>query len=177
MDRKNDRSFSHLLSRITIRKANSRDLPALEWGGELSHFRRIFSDVFRHMMADDAVIWIVELEGVGLIGQVFVQLLSNRTHLADGSSRAYIYGFRIKKEYRNQGIGTHLLHFIEEDLAKRGFRTISLNVSQENKGARRLYERHGYNVIGTDPGEWSYLDEYGRMRNVREPAWRMRKIL
>jgi ribosomal protein S18 acetylase RimI-like enzyme len=175
MDRKIDPGYSNLLSKIKIRKANWNDLAALEWGGELSHFRRIFSQVYRHMVSGDALIWIVDLDGVGLIGQVFIQLLSHRPELADGSSKAYLYGFRVKPEYRNQGIGTHLLHYIEDDLVQRGFRTISLNVSQENSGARRLYESSGYRVTGPDPGEWSYLDEYGQVRNVREPAWRMQK--
>jgi ribosomal protein S18 acetylase RimI-like enzyme len=177
MERKIDPGSSNLLPKINIRKANLNDLPALEWDGELSHFRRIFSEVFRHMMSNDALIWIVELHGVGLVGQVFVQLLSNHRELADGSSKAYIYGFRIKKDYRNKGIGTHLLHFIEDDLKMRGFRIVSLNVSQENKGARRLYERYGYRVTGPDPGKWSFIDEYGRIRHVHEPAWRMKKIL
>jgi ribosomal protein S18 acetylase RimI-like enzyme len=177
MERNLDPKSINLLSKINIRRARSSDLPELEWDGELSHFRRVFSEVFRHMSTNDAIIWIVELEGVGLIGQVFVQLLSNRSELADGSSRAYIYGFRIKKDYRNQGMGTHLLHFVEEDLYQRGFRLISLNVSQENKGARRLYERYGYRVIAPDPGDWSYIDDHGRIRYVHEPAWRMQKNL
>jgi ribosomal protein S18 acetylase RimI-like enzyme len=177
MDRKIIPAASNLLSNIHIRKATRNDLPDLEWGGELTHFRRIFSEVYRHMMSEDALIWIVELNSSSLIGQVFVQLLSHRPELADGSSRAYIYGFRIKKEYRNLGIGSHLLRFVEEDLTKRGYRTVSLNVSQKNTGARRLYERFGYRVTGPDPGEWSYIDEHGRVCQVHEPAWRMLKVL
>jgi ribosomal protein S18 acetylase RimI-like enzyme len=177
MDRKIKPGGSNLFSNIRIRKAFRSDLPALEWGGELSHFRRIFAEVYRHSVSGDALIWIVEQDGVGLIGQVFIQLLSHRPELADGSSRAYIYGFRIKKEYRNQGIGSDLLRFIEDDLYERGFRSVSLNVSQENKGARRLYERFGYKITGPDPGQWSYVDEHGRVQQVLEPAWRMQKNL
>jgi ribosomal protein S18 acetylase RimI-like enzyme len=177
MDRKINPSATNLLSQIKIRKANRDDLLAMEWEGELSHFRRIFAEVYRHTAAGDALIWIVELEGKGLIGQVFVQLLSHRSELADGSSRAYIYGFRIKKDYRNFGIGSYLLRFVEENLVIRGYRTISLNVSQQNRGARRLYERFGYKVTGPDAGEWSFIDEHGRVRQVQEPAWRMQKII
>lgn len=121
--------------------------------------------------------WVAELTAHGVIGQVFTQLISNRIELADGKDRAYIYGFRIRPAYRGQGLGSKMLKLVEIDLQQRGFRFVTLNVGQDNILARKLYERMGYRVVDSDPGEWSYLDHDGVHREVSEPAWRMEKTL
>jgi ribosomal protein S18 acetylase RimI-like enzyme len=112
-----------------------------------------------------------------LIGQLFVQLESHRIELADGRTRAYIFSFRVRSDYRGAGIGTLLMQSAETDLEKRGYHSITLNVGRDNPGARRLYERFGYTVVADEPGSWSYLDHNGHRRHVHEPAWRMEKEL
>jgi ribosomal protein S18 acetylase RimI-like enzyme len=162
---------------VHVRQANQADLPSLEWDGEYTHFRRLYADAYTMVVQGNAIIWIAEQNGSGLIGQLFVSLLGNRLELADGVTRAYIYGFRIRPQFRNQGIGTMIMHTIEADLKRRGFRQITLNVGQENHAARRFYDRLGYLVVGPDPGRWSYIDDKGKRRDVLEPAWRMIKDL
>jgi ribosomal protein S18 acetylase RimI-like enzyme len=162
---------------VLIRAATLEDLPALEWDGEFAHFRRLYQDVYQSARRGEAVLWVVEVPGVGVVGQVFVQLNSARMELANGSTRAYVYGFRIQPAYRSQGIGTRLLQSVEADLTRRGFRRVVLNVSRENHSARRLYERLGYRVVAAEPGRWSYLDQFGYRQEVNEPAWRMEKSL
>jgi len=162
---------------VLIRNATLQDLPALEWDGEFAHFRRLYNEVYQSSLKGEAVLWVVEAQAVGVVGQVFVQLRSVRAELADGSSRAYLYGFRIQPAYRSQGIGTRLLQAVEDDLAMRGFSRVVLNVSRINRGARRLYERLGYRVVAAEPGRWAYYDQFGRRQEVNEPAWRMEKAL
>lgn len=162
---------------ISIRQIRKADLPDLEWDGEYTHFRRLYAEIFQSAISGKAILWGVFYPQEGLIGQVFIQLTSARSELADGKQRAYIYGFRIKSSFRGYGIGTFMLHFIEHDLVKRGFNQVTLNVSLDNPGARRLYERNGYHIVANEPGNWSYLDHHGHRRNVHEPAWRMEKIL
>ncbi len=165
------------MSKITIRTATREDLPAMEWEGEFAHFRRLYADAYQRAEHGEAVLWIAEIEHKSLIGQLFVQLNSQRAELADGKTRAYIYGFRIRPIYRNHGIGTQMMNTAECDLLKRKFGFVCLNVSRENPAARRLYERLGYRVIAEDPGRWSYIDEKGMRHDVIEPAWRMEKKL
>jgi ribosomal protein S18 acetylase RimI-like enzyme len=162
---------------VFIRQADKDDLVALEWNGEYSHFRRLYADTFSLVQQGNAVIWIAEMNWSGLIGQCFVSLKGNRPDLADGKARAYIYGFRIQPQYRNQGIGALIMHTIEDDLKQRGFRQITLNVGQDNDAAHRFYDRLGYIVVDSDPGEWSYIDDKGKRRDMHEPAWRMIKDL
>lgn len=165
------------MNQVYIRQANKHDLPDLEWNGEYTHFRRLYADTYTMVEQDRAVIWIAEANGSGLVGQCFVSLKGNRPELADGVVRAYIYGFRIQPQYRNQGIGTRMMHTVEDDLRQRGFRQVTLNVGQDNLDARRFYDRLGYIIIGSDPGRWSYIDDKGKRRDVIEPAWRMIKNL
>lgn len=162
---------------LIVRHGNKADLPALEWGGEYTHFRRMFSDVYQQVEQDRAILWIAELPKIGLIGQLFVSLNSFRHDMADGVTRAYLFGFRVRPDFRNLGIGTCMMHVAEVDLVDRGFRQLTLNVGRENAAARSFYERLGYHVIGPDPGKWSYVNDLGERVIVHEPAWRMLKDL
>jgi ribosomal protein S18 acetylase RimI-like enzyme len=166
-----------ITDQIVIRQVRHNDLPALEWDGQYKHFRRLFRHAYQRGREGKAVLWIAELPGEGLIGQIFVQLVTHRSELADGNTRAYIYAFRVRPEHRGEGLGTLLLETVEEDLRMRGFKNVCLNVGRDNINARRLYERLGYSVVASEEGIWSYIDHRGRRRQVHEPAWRMEKEL
>lgn len=163
------------LNQIILRIAEKTDLPDLEWDGEFQHYRRLYADIYQNTVQGRAKMWVAELNHVGIIGQLFIQLESIRLELADGLERAYIYGFRIKPAYRGQGLGTFMMHMVEDDLAQRGFSCVNLNVAQDNARALSLYKNLGYKIIGSDPGIWSYIDHLGIRRQVTEPAWRMQK--
>jgi len=165
------------LSEVEIRIGREEDLPALEWQGELIQFRKLYRQVYQNACDGRASIWVAELERAGIIGQVFVQFSSSRKELADGEIRAYIYGFRVRPAYRGSGVGTHLLKQVEQDLQKRHFRWVTLNVSRQNLAAQRFYKRNGYQIVAAEAGRWSYLDHMGKRREVDEPAWRMQKNL
>jgi ribosomal protein S18 acetylase RimI-like enzyme len=162
---------------IIIRKLQREDLPKLEWEGELIHFRRIYAQAYAQYRSGDAVLWVAEDPEQFIVAQVFIQLTSHRQELANGNQRAYLYGFRVRENYRSQGIGTRMLKIVEADLLKRGYTSITLNVGRDNPDARRLYERHGFHVVAPEPGRWSYLNHLGEKVEVNEPAWRMEKTL
>jgi len=167
------------LSKVVFRPAVKSDLPALEWGGEYTHYRRVFKMAFRDTLTGNAVLWLAFLPPEDeLLGQVFVQLLSSgRRELADGRTRAYLYAIRVKTAYRNAGLGARMMDFDEQDLHAKGYTHATLNVARDNPDARRFYERRGYYIIAPEPGEWSYLDHRGIRQYVHEPAWRMEKRL
>lgn len=164
-------------SHLQVRRVTQHDLLALEWDGEYRHFRRLYREIYHSACQGKAVLWVADLFPAGVVGQVFVQLDSARKELADGSYRAYIYGFRVRPRYRNLGIGAEMLQTLEEDLLRRSYHLAVLNVARQNHQARRFYERHGYRVVADEPGRWSYLDDQGIRRDVHEPAWRMEKRL
>ncbi len=162
---------------LVIRRATRQDLPALEWEGEYAHFRNLYADTYQVVEKGHAVMWLAEIPLVGVVGQVFVSYQGGRPELADGCTRAYVYGFRVRPEYRNRGLGKRMMEVAEEDLLGRGFSIVTLNVARLNDGAQRFYARLGYRIVAADTGQWSYLDHNGKRQDVNEPAWRMEKVL
>lgn len=165
------------IDRVIIRHLIYADLPQLEWDGEYKHLRQVYLNAYHHRNQGKNVLWVADLPNEGIIGQVFIQLNSVRKDLADGFFSAYLYAFRIKPEFRNFGLGSRMFSIIETDLIKRKFREITLNVAKTNVGARRLYERLGFTIFGSEPGEWSYRDHNNKLQHVVEPAWKMIKPL
>jgi ribosomal protein S18 acetylase RimI-like enzyme len=165
------------VEQVAIRKVREDDLAAMEWDGEFSHFRRVYQDAYQRMQRGQSALWVAELAPDLLIGQVFVQFFCDRPELADGISRAYLYSFRVRPPYRGSGLGTRMMDVVEDDLRRRGFEYVTLNVARDNPRAQQLYIRRGYYVVAPEPGIWSYPDETGVWRRVEEPAWRMEKIL
>lgn len=162
---------------VRIRQAVEDDLPGMEWDGEYAHFRRLYKQHFQNSRSGNTLIWVAENEAGEIIGQVFLSLLSNQSELADGIHRAYLFSFRLKPAYRNHGLGGYMLEFLENYLLKRGFDTLRINVARDNHLARRMYEKHGYQVVGPEEGRWRYQDQFGQWQAVHEPAWRMLKKL
>jgi ribosomal protein S18 acetylase RimI-like enzyme len=170
-------TFKDEYSGVIVRAVREDELSDLEWDGEYTYLRKVFREAYERMISGLSIMWVLYLPRTGVIGQGFVQLICGRPELADGMMRAYIYSFRVKPNFRNLGLGSMLLDFIETYLYHRGFRLVTLNVAKENIDALRLYQRHGYKVVAHEPGEWTYEDDKGYLQHVHEPAWRMEKSL
>lgn len=165
------------LDKVIVRQVTAEDLAGLEWDGEYRHFRKVYAEAFQRMQRGYSMLWVAELPGTGLIGQVFIQFICDRPELADGVERAYLYSFRVRDAYRSKGIGTRILDVVEDDLRARGYQYVTLNVARDNPRAQQLYVRRGYRVVAPEAGIWSYVDDRGAWQQVREPAWRMEKAL
>ncbi|MBA3072616.1 MAG: GNAT family N-acetyltransferase [Anaerolineae bacterium] len=168
---------SEIAESIIIRPLQNTDLPALEWDGEYLHFRNVFADVFKKVEKGSVKAWVAVSQDGRMIGQVFLQLSSERRELADGWNRGYLYSLRVRKSWQNQGVGSRLMDVVEEHLHEIGFTRVTLNVARENQGAIRLYSRLGYQIVAEEPGVWSYPDHNGVWVTVNEPSWRMEKRL
>lgn len=166
-----------ILSDLIIRPVTKADLPGLEWDGEYWKFREMFTSLYQNSLAGRTLMWIVVNPQGEQVGQAFVMLRSAERDAADGENRAYVFSFRVKDQWRNQGVGSYLMHFVEDDLRQRGFKYVTLNVAKDNQAALRLYQRLGYQVIDSRPGKWSFRDPNGVVHHVKEPSWRMIKQL
>lgn len=163
-------------TQVTIREVTEDDLSALEWEGRYQHFRRLYRHALSEAQRGRRILLIAEADGK-IVGQIFIQLSSGRAELADGRTSGYLYAFRVRPDYRGQGIGTELLERAEQILQQRAFRRAVIAVARDNLGALRLYELHGYRQFAEDPGEWSYVDHEGLLRHVSEPAFILEKQL
>jgi len=82
----------------------------------------------------------------------------------------------LKNDLRNQGIGSSLIDSAEYVLLDRSFRRVLIGVAKVNDDARRLYQRHGYQIVAEDPGEWSFIDHNNQVQQVVEPTYIMEKV-
>jgi ribosomal protein S18 acetylase RimI-like enzyme len=123
---------------VQIRQVQKSDLPALEWDGEYARYREVYKAEYERSQIGSSILWVAEKPVDGIIGQVFIQLTADRLELADGYSRAYMYAFRIRPPFRGVGLGTRMIRKIEDDLLRRRFCWITLNVGKTNYSARRL---------------------------------------
>jgi ribosomal protein S18 acetylase RimI-like enzyme len=63
----------------------------------------------------------------------------------------YVCGMALFPEYRRQGLGTRMLKLARQQAYKRGLEELSLIVFEQNTGAKRLYERHGFREVDRRP--------------------------
>lgn len=60
---------------------------------------------------------------------------------------AYIDNIAVNPDFRNAGIGSKLIEALVAEAKRRGAEFISLEVRESNAAAR-LYEKHGFSVVG-----------------------------
>lgn len=162
---------------IRLRLIEEADLPELEWEGQYIHFRKLYQQHYKNFLAGSTLIWVATNQAGKVIGQVFVLLYSKDKEIADGKQRAYLFSFRIRDEWRGQGIGSFVMQFVEDYLRQKGYSWLRLNVGKTNIAAIEIYRHRGYRIMGPDSGTWRYEDNNNKWQTVSEPAWRMIKEL
>ena len=64
--------------------------------------------------------------------------------LCDYPDEAWVQTMAVAPAARGQGLGARLLLELLDEAARRGQRTVRLEVRSDNAPAQRLYERHGF---------------------------------
>jgi ribosomal protein S18 acetylase RimI-like enzyme len=159
-----------------IRTANESDLPALEWEGEYTHFRRVYRQAMREAKRDRRMIYLAEVSGE-VVGQLFIHLHSVWKTAFGGAKAGYLHSFRVKPNFRSLGIGSNLLKTAEQELLDRSYSRAAISVAKVNTRAQQLYLQHDFHIYSEDPGEWAYVDHRGRLKQISEPAYVMVKTL
>ena len=63
----------------------------------------------------------------------------------------YIAGLAVRPEHRGNGIGSKLLYKSRQRAVEAGTARITVAVFDQNEGALRLYQRHGFRVLDRRP--------------------------
>lgn len=63
----------------------------------------------------------------------------------------YVCGMALFPEHRGRGLGAAMLGLAREEARRRGLAKMSLIVFEQNAGAKRLYERHGFHEVDRRP--------------------------
>lgn len=85
-----------------------------------------------------------------LIGAVWSRIMNDYGHVDDQTPSLAI---SLYKEYRNQGIGTAMLHEMLKLLKNLGYRQVSLAVQKENY-AVKMYRKAGFEILKESDEEY-----------------------
>ena len=161
---------------ICIREAKEIDLPAMEWDGDYSRFRRLYRRAMDEVREGKRIIFVAEV-GKLIVGQLFVHFDSAWRKAFIGQDTGYLHSFRVKSDFRNRGVGRNLVAKAETVLKESGFNRAVISVAQTNEAALRLYKSLGYEPFREDPGRWSFKDHHNQVHHISEPAYILRKSL
>lgn len=88
---------------------------------------------------------------------------------------AYLENIEIRRGLRNQGIGSKLLHAVEQEARRRGKHQLWLHTDEDNSSAHRFYERNGWVHTRTVYPTWKAGKRtrvYSKMLSARDlPEW------
>jgi ribosomal protein S18 acetylase RimI-like enzyme len=97
------------------------------------------------------VMYVYILDGIYVAGMSLQQLDNNTVYLS------YL---AVKKDFRNQGIGTEMIEYACQISKENSIFYITLNVDNDNSDAIRLYERLGFIE--------KRKNDYGRIEMIKE---------
>lgn len=145
---------------MLIRKAGSEELLNL-WGyddlGKASPTARFFC---QNISSGNAVFWTVDNDGE-LIGELYAfEDIEEDRDFANGKDTAYLCAFRIRKDYRGQGLGTRLMETAISDLRNKGFRYATIGADDSEH--IEMYEHMGF----SEEVKTCYKDPCARDENM-----------
>jgi ribosomal protein S18 acetylase RimI-like enzyme len=146
---------------LNYRLANEKDLEAL-MGIEVTCFDsdRLSLRRFKHWIRVDHGILMVCQENDQVVGYGLVWCHK-------GTRLARLYSLAVLPQHRGKNIAEGLLTRLEEAASKRGHISMRLEVSENNTGAIKLYERLDYRIF----------DEYTEYYEDHSDALRMQKSI
>ena len=152
----NQRLIERLLLDYTIRAGTASDLSEIETLlPRLADFEIPAYRVREHLWQGDRDLILEWAEGIRDDVHVVVAVaservvgaaaLSTRKEMLSGEPSVHLEVLAISTSAEGAGIGSALMRESESIALSQGATSISLHVFSDNKRARSLYERHGYN--------------------------------
>ena len=140
---------------MEIRKATGDEMLALWEYPDPENASPTAKFFYRSISSGNAVFWTIEHHGE-LIGELYVfKNIEADPDFADGITIAYLCAFRIRKDFRGQGLGTRLIETVLADLKAGGFRRATIGVGPDEERTVKLYRRLGFTTkvkdCRTDP--------------------------
>jgi ribosomal-protein-alanine N-acetyltransferase len=99
-----------------------------------------------------------------------------------GDDHAHLNLLAVRRPWQRHGIGRYLVGWLEESALVAGVGTIRLELRASNRGARRFYERLGFQEVARVPEYYSGVETAVRMaRDIRRghagPVPNIRELL
>jgi len=126
-----------------VRKLKTSELPILT---ELFNYKDIddmISENTRNI--ENGIVDIFALfDDNKLIGELHVKYDNEDKDFAEKEKRAYLFAFRVHKDYQGKGLGSYLLKTVIDELNANGYHELTVGVEDDNIRARYMYEKHGF---------------------------------
>jgi len=156
--------------RIDIRSLTASELDALRTG--LKGGRPDKHEGRLAMQDRGDVLYLIAWEGAKPVGHVMVRWDGSEEEVPRRALPGcpHMEDLAVIETRRTRGIGSTLVAACENAARERGKDIIGLAVALDNTGADRLYRRLGYRDADIPPFEsgWSFVDESGKTREIRE---------
>ncbi|MBW3552882.1 MAG: ribosomal protein S18-alanine N-acetyltransferase [Gemmatimonadetes bacterium] len=144
---------------VSIRPMTETDLPRVLEIERASFTVAWTPATFRGLLGrPDAYLHVAEVEG-RVVGYTAVWVVLDQAELGD---------IAVDEAWRGKGIGQRLMAAVFDLVREQGVRELYLEVRVSNEGARRLYDRHGFRLVGRRPGYYV---------RPREDALVLRKVM
>lgn len=130
---------------MKIRRAAEHELLEL-WGYEridtASANAKFFCD---SMKRGNTEFWALDYDGE-LVGELYVFHDLEDKDFADGEQTAYLCAFRVRTDFRGQGLGAKLIRRVMEHIKDLGYQRVSIGVDAADTANIRLYKRLGFTI-------------------------------
>ena len=117
----------------------------------------VFLKVIEQVNKKELDVYVIDNSG-DFIGRIFVNYINRSLdNETIPGKRVCISHFFLKKEHRNNGLGTQLLDYVLKDLKEKGYTEFSVGVQDKNEIAKHIYFKRGFNTKinhGFEPAEY-----------------------
>jgi ribosomal protein S18 acetylase RimI-like enzyme len=150
---------------VTVRPARPEDGPALVEIDRATWSRQVSPapgppDADAELWSDRTLpenVLVAEVEGGRVVGYGKIE---HPTELPTTEHVWHVTGLAVEPSAQGGGIGSALMDALVDEARRRGGLRMTLRVLATNPGARRLYERLGFEVEGVLRGEFRAGDDY-----------------
>ena len=126
-----------------VRKIKTTELPILT---QLFNYKDIDDMIAENTRSiENGIVDIFALFDDGkLIGELHVKYDNEDKDFAEKGKRAYLFAFRIHRDYQGKGLGSYLIETVIDELNANGYHELTVGVEDDNNQARYMYEKHGF---------------------------------
>lgn len=100
----------------------------------------------QEIASGNRLVFVYEI-GKKFIGEGALVLETGDPDYTIPGQRVYVSRMIVKKEHRNQGIGSTILTFLIEKAREMGFREMTIGVDKDNANALHLYKKFGFTEV------------------------------
>lgn len=108
---------------------------------------------YKNLVCRREICVIAEQDGV-IVGEISVMTENANIPVAViPNHRLYLFGLRVKPDFRRQGIATALVRYVVALCVSRGIFEFTIGVEHDNIPAQNLYEQMGFRILLKDCSE------------------------